>query len=750
MADKRAVLKKYFGHSDFREGQEIVVDAILDGRDALCVMPTGAGKSICYQLPALLFDGLTLVISPLISLMKDQVAALMQNGIPAAYINSSLSPSAYHKALEVLRAGGYKLVYVAPERLLSFDFLSVCRTVKISLLAVDEAHCISQWGQDFRPGYLKIAEFVTAIGQRPAIAAFTATATEEVKADIEHSLGLRSPLRITTGFDRPNLSFSVIRGNGKPQTLVELISARSDISGIVYCATRSTVEKVCELLCRKGFSATMYHAGLDSELRRSNQEAFVYDRVPIMVATNAFGMGIDKSNVGFVIHYNMPQNMEGYYQEAGRAGRDGEPAECIMLYSPSDVRTARYLIEHSEPNPELTPDEQALYRERAYDRLSRITFYATGNTCLRSSILSYFGEKTSGYCGNCSNCRTQYEETDVTVDAQKILSCIVRTKYRYGKKMICDILRGSRNERLLQLGLDSQTTYGLMSDYTERRVRDIMDFLEYEGYLRLTEDPYPALMTTSRSADVLYGKKQLVAKLPKDMPKGSAAKKASDESVGDPALLAKLKKLRLSFAEKKHIPAYVVFTDHSLKEMCRLLPVTPTQLLRVSGVGNTKYERYGEAFLSLIREHMGYEVGKEEEQSSRENIGDSRAETRKRKLPFAIDPEKLAAYQPSDEPITLEMLAERINALAAEYRMRKFTVGRVLRFLVHHGYFAYEEKNGKRQPPVPTSLGMESGFSLHIYMEHRFILCDRRAQELILRHHADIMRRGRRGENDFS
>ena len=372
MIDKTSVLKQYFGHSAFKNGQEQVVDAILQGQDVLCVMPTGAGKSVCYQVPALMFNGVTVVISPLISLMKDQVNALTQNGIRAAYLNSSLTSAQYSKALTNMKNGIYKLVYVAPERLSAPEFVEVCKEIHIALLAVDEAHCISQWGQDFRPSYLKITDFVESLKTRPIVAAFTATATQKVKIDIENSLKLKSPFRITTGFDRPNLKFEVIRPKNKLVKLFEILKEHSDDSGIIYCSTRKTVEEICNALDEKGFSVTMYHAGLSDDIRKSNQEDFVFDRKSIMVATNAFGMGIDKSNVSYIIHYNMPKDIESYYQEAGRAGRDGTNAECILLYSPGDVRTNKFLIEASEPNAELTLEQQEILRARDYERLKQI------------------------------------------------------------------------------------------------------------------------------------------------------------------------------------------------------------------------------------------------------------------------------------------------------------------------------------------------------------------------------------------
>ena len=603
MLDKRSVLKEYFGHSDFRHGQEQAVDAILSGRDALCVMPTGAGKSICYQVPALILDGITLVVSPLISLMKDQVNSLTQSGVRAAYLNSSLTPMQYSRVISNIRRGEYKIVYVAPERLSVPDFLDACRGIRVDLLAIDEAHCISQWGQDFRPGYLKISDFVAALGYRPVIAAFTATATAEVKDDIDTALGLVDPFRITTGFDRPNLRFSVIKAKHKFEELLRILKNHREDSGVIYCSTRKTVEEVAGALNDSGFSATMYHAGLDDEVRRQNQEDFVYDRRSIMVATNAFGMGIDKSNVAYVIHYNMPKDIESYYQEAGRAGRDGEPAECILLYSPSDVQMGQFLIDHSEPNPDLTPEQQSELRERDYERLKQMTFYSTTNSCLRHFILNYFGERAPGYCGNCSNCLTLFEDVDVTVEAQKILSCIKRTGEIFGKKMICDILRGSKNEKILRWGLNSQTTYGLMADRKEAQVREIIDHLELCGYIEARGKEYPVLALTPKAASILFGEEHTVMKQAK--PKEKAAEKSKRTkkaaSITDHSLLAELKALRRAIAEEKHVPAYVVFSDATLVDMCQKLPKTKSDLLEVSGVGRVKLELYGDMFLEILK-----------------------------------------------------------------------------------------------------------------------------------------------------
>ncbi len=597
MSDKLSVLKDYFGHDSFRDGQEQIVDALLDGRDALCIMPTGAGKSMCYQIPALLFDGVTIVVSPLISLMKDQVGSLVQSGVPAAYINSSLSYPQFLRVLSNVEHGKYKIIYVAPERLLTDGFLDTCKKIKISMVAVDEAHCVSQWGQDFRPSYLKIISFVESLANRPIVGAFTATATNDVKEDIKKILRLENPFEITTGFDRPNLFFGVIKSSSKDEKLIDLIRERGDRSGIVYCATRKNVEAVCELLCDNGFSAARYHAGLDEYERRKNQEDFVFDRKNIMVATNAFGMGIDKSNVTYVIHYNMPKNIESYYQEAGRAGRDGGEADCILLYSPKDVRLNRFMIENSEGNDELTIEENEQIRERDFERLKYMTFYSTTNDCLRGFILRYFGGEKKAYCGKCSNCLSVHKLVDVTIDAQKIMSCIARTGQRYGKTVICDVLKGSKSEKILKAELNNQSTYGIMKEVTARHIFGTIDFLAEKEYIS-ADNETEVLKLLPKSRDVLFGRERLVMKKVENSEK--VVKTHRPEAPVNSDLLDALKALRKSIASKKSVPAYVIFTDATLTDMCKKCPETPDEMLEVSGVGRTKLEKFGKQFLEEI------------------------------------------------------------------------------------------------------------------------------------------------------
>lgn len=597
MSDKLSVLKDYFGHDSFRDGQEQIVDALLDGRDALCIMPTGAGKSMCYQIPALLFDGVTIVVSPLISLMKDQVGSLVQSGVPAAYINSSLSYPQFLRVLSNVEHGKYKIIYVAPERLLTDGFLDTCKKIKISMVAVDEAHCVSQWGQDFRPSYLKIISFVESLANRPIVGAFTATATNDVKEDIKKILRLENPFEITTGFDRPNLFFGVIKSSSKDEKLIDLIRERGDRSGIVYCATRKNVESVCELLCDNGFSAARYHAGLDEYERRKNQEDFVFDRKNIMVATNAFGMGIDKSNVTYVIHYNMPKNIESYYQEAGRAGRDGGEADCILLYSPKDVRLNRFMIENSEGNDELTIEENEQIRERDFERLKYMTFYSTTNDCLRGFILRYFGGEKKAYCGKCSNCLSFHKLVDVTIDAQKIMSCIARTGQRYGKTVICDVLKGSKSEKILKAELNNQSTYGIMKEVTARHIFGTIDFLAEKEYIS-SDNETEVLKLLPKSRDVLFGRERLVMKKVENSEK--VVKTHRPEVPVNSELLDALKALRKGIASKKSVPAYVIFTDATLIDMCKKCPETPDEMLEVSGVGRTKLEKFGKQFLEEI------------------------------------------------------------------------------------------------------------------------------------------------------
>ena len=607
--DQYEALKYYFGHSQFRQGQEALINAILSGRDVLGIMPTGGGKSLCYQIPALVLEGVTVVISPLISLMKDQVAALSEAGIQAAYLNSTLTPQQMQLVYQRTREGAYQLLYVAPERLDTAEFSALVEQISVPLVAVDEAHCISQWGQDFRPSYLNIAAFVQHLPRRPVVAAFTATATGEVQADIVRLLELREPLRMVTGFDRPNLFFDVRRPKQKTPVLLRLIQERQDKSGIVYCATRSAVERLCKSLCAKGIAATRYHAGLDEEERRQNQDDFQFDRKTVMVATNAFGMGIDKSNVGFVIHYHMPKSLEAYYQEAGRAGRDGEPADCILLYSNGDVETAKYLIENSG-NDLLTQEEQDDIRQQDYDRLNAMVGYCKTTRCYRSYILSYFGQNAPTSCGNCGNCKGDYESQDITVHAQMLLSCILRIRqrmgYYVGKTLVIQTLQGSKNRRVLDMGLDELSTYGLLPKTSAREIRDEIEFLEQEGYLRTNPEHQTLEPSKSASAILFEGKKVSmpvrIDRIEEETGDGRKGPKKAAGALPEEAkgLYNVLKALRMKLAQEQDVPAYIVFSNATLTDMAVKAPRTMPEFLGVSGVGEVKAEKYGEAFLKAI------------------------------------------------------------------------------------------------------------------------------------------------------
>lgn len=567
--DKNEVLKQYFGHSEFRPGQGDIIDHILAGQDCLGVMPTGAGKSVCFQVPALMFSGTSIVISPLISLMKDQVEGLRQSGVNAAFINSSLDLWEYRQVLDNASSGLYKILYVAPERLTADGFLSMCRGLDIPLVAVDEAHCVSHWGQDFRPSYLKISEFVEQLPKRPVLAAFTATATDIVKDDIVRILGLRQPFSVTTGFDRPNLYFEVrpTEQRNKNAVLLGIIREMQGRSSIVYCSTRKNVEAVTDFLRLNGVNVRSYHAGMPDDERRSAQEDFTYDRCNVIVATNAFGMGIDKSDVALVVHYNMPKDLESYYQEAGRAGRDGSPARCILLYSKGDVRTAEFIIDHGREESGLTPAE----------------------------------------CGKCSSCNAEMDTLDITVEAQKVISCVYRLKQRGrsgGKVLVSGILCGSESEQIKEGSYDTLSTYGIMKDVRQTYVREIIDHLELQGLLSVSDD-YHTLEITPEGDEFIRSRRTLLMKRSKRAADISAVTQFSNsDGVEDPELMKRLRELRKKFADTLGVPAFVVFSDASLRDMCAKKPATKQEFLCISGVGSVKAERYGKDFVRVVSEYL--------------------------------------------------------------------------------------------------------------------------------------------------
>ncbi|MGE5552091.1 MAG: DNA helicase RecQ [Bacteroidota bacterium] len=586
------ILKKYYGFPSFREGQARILTGILGGRDTFAIMPTGAGKSICFQIPALLFPGVTIVISPLISLMKDQIDALNSLGIPAACINSSLTPREVRERMGKAKAGVYKLLYVAPERLEVDSFAELAQSLTIPFLAIDEAHCVSQWGHDFRPSYLRIGPFIDRLNPRPVVAAFTATATPEVKEDIVKLLSLKDPGMVVTGFNRANLSFSVIRGENKRDFVVRYIADNPGHSGIVYAATRKEVDQVYALLSRSGVPVGKYHAGLSDAERKRNQEAFIYDDIKVMVATNAFGMGIDKSNVRFVIHYNLPKNMEAYYQEAGRAGRDGEPSECILLFAPQDIFIQKYLIEQTVFSPARKSNE--------YKKLQTMIDYAHCSRCLRQFILAYFGEEGAPrQCGNCGNCNDETELTDITVDAQKILSCIVRMRERFGVATVAAVLKGSATQKVRRMRFDALPTYGALRDMPLSQIKDLINRLIAEDYLYLTEGKYPVVKLRPTALGVLRNETSVRQRVVNRQAK----------LVQDNALFDTLRRLRRDIAAREGVPPYIIFADSTLREMAGHLPTTTKALLGIKGVGQAKLEKYGAMFLKAIQEHLAEGAG---------------------------------------------------------------------------------------------------------------------------------------------
>lgn len=605
--NKNELLYRKFGYETFRPGQEKLIDAVLTGKDVFGIMPTGGGKSMCYQIPALLLPGITLVISPLISLMQDQVAALKSAGVPAAYINSVLTGPQIQAVYRNLLAGKYKIIYIAPERLDYAGFGNIVQKLNISFLAVDEAHCISQWGQDFRPSYLRIVNFIDSLPYRPVIGAYTATATQEVQRDVEKILKLRHPVRAVTGFDRPNLSFDVIHPELKDRELKRLLNERRGKSGIIYCSTRKKVETVCETLQSLGYAATRYHAGLDERERRTNQEDFLFDRKTIMVATNAFGMGIDKSNVSFVIHYNMPKSIEAYYQEAGRAGRDGAQADCILLYNTGDIQMARFLIQNGTENEDLDPRQKALIQKQDLARLDAMIAYCKTKTCLRGCILEYFGQKHPEICGNCGNCKGIYIEENITKEAQMILSCVKRIHsklgYDLGMNLLGNVLRGSKNKRVLELSLHELSTYALLKNRGRSEIHAMIEHLEAEGYL-ITDPEFQTIGLSPNAAQVLYHQKQVFMKVEKEeallIPTLPDGKNLTD----DADLFDTLKELRAKLAKEAGIPAYVVFSNATLLDMAKKKPKTLSEFRRVSGVGELKAAWYGNTFLKQIHEYL--------------------------------------------------------------------------------------------------------------------------------------------------
>lgn len=595
------ILKTYFGYDGFKMGQEKIVEGILEGKDALGIMPTGGGKSLCYQLPALALEGITIVISPLISLMKDQVDSLKEMGVASTFINSTLEDSILQDRIRDIRELKYKIIYIAPERLNSYIFTNLIDDIDISMIAIDEAHCISQWGHDFRPSYRNIPHFIDSFDKRPIVSAFTATATEDVVKEIKELIDFRNPVESMIGFDRPNLFYEVKKIANKTDFIADFVEKTyPDETGIIYCATRKSVESLTSKLNSLGFNAIAYHGGMSSEIRTEAQEAFIYNKVQIIVATNAFGMGIDKPDVRFVIHYNMPQNMESYYQEAGRAGRDGEKSHCILLYSPADIVKQKLLIQNNPLSPER---ENLLYKNLQY-----LVDYCHTNDCLRIDILKYFGENPHmEKCNNCGNCLDDSEMIDITLEAQKILSCIFRADERFGVSLIMQVLRGSKNKRVLQFGLDKISTYGIMKEYKEATIREIIMTLISRGYIITSLDKFPVLKLSNTSKEVLKGQVKVFHKkhlMQVKSPKKAKAKLGDLMENFDDELFEKLREVRYSLSSEKGIAPFMIFHDSSLREMASFFPIDKDSFLKIKGVALKKYESYGEDFLAIIKEYV--------------------------------------------------------------------------------------------------------------------------------------------------
>jgi ATP-dependent DNA helicase RecQ len=583
----KEILKKLYGYDEYKKGQEEAINSILNNKDTVIIMPTGGGKSICYQIPALIFDGITIVISPLISLMKDQVDSLRATGIESTYINSTLSYEEVENRLQAIEEGKYKIVYIAPERLETDNIYRITTRNKISFVAVDEAHCISQWGHDFRPSYMVINRFIQNLEERPIIAALTATATQKVEQDIIDGLGLIDNNVFKTGYDRENLTFTVLKGVNKNNFIIDYTKKHRGQAGIIYAGTRKDTENLCRLLIKQGINSGMYHGGMNAQQRKENQDKFIFDDIEVMVATNAFGMGIDKSNVRYVIHYNMPENIEAYYQEAGRAGRDSLSSQCILLFSASDVQLRKFLIDRAD---ELD-DTRKRYR---YEKLQKMTQYCHISTCLRKYILEYFGqENVQESCKNCSNCNEDMEKEDITIEAQKILSCVIRMKERFGTKIIAEVLRGSRNKRVLSLGFDNLSTYGIMSEYTIDNIKDMINLLIAEGYLRMTTDEYPVVKLDKRGIPVLKNNEKVYRNV-----------MTTEEVQVEHELFDKLRSLRRTIASEAGLPPYVIFSDNTLRELSAKYPTSKYEMLGIKGVGEKKYDEYGEKFIEIIRQYI--------------------------------------------------------------------------------------------------------------------------------------------------
>ena len=711
----KEALKIYFGYDSYKPGQEEIIDAILAGQDVLAIMPTGAGKSVCYQVPAMLLPGITIVISPLISLMQDQVKALNEAGIHAGYINSSLTNSQISMVYMQAAQGEYKILYVAPERLESYEFMEFTSRLSISMVTVDEAHCISQWGQDFRPSYLKIIDFIDRLGKRPVVSAFTATATEEVKTDISCVLKLQSPKLVVTGFDRENLYFDVETVKRKDDYVLQFIDRHPDDSGIIYCATRKNVDALYDLLTGEGVSAARYHAGMSNADRKESQDDFIYDRRPVIIATNAFGMGIDKSNVRYVIHYNMPQSMENYYQEAGRAGRDGEPASCILLFSPQDIMINKFLLDHKE-FADVSFEDAELIRQRDAKRLQIMEGYCKTADCLRCYILSYFGEKRAQPCENCGNCHRDFTETDMTEAAKQVINCVWETKGRYGLNIVLGTLLGANRARLKELGTIGYKTYGALAGHSEDELRQLISQLIQDGYLVQTAEKY-SVIRMGNIAPLKDPGTHILIRTHKDKePEGHAParnKKRTDTlTKAGYNLFDVLRQLRLAIAREEGLPPYIIFSDKTLIDMSARAPRDKDAMLNVSGVGNAKYNKYGSRFIEAITGFMEQNsdpvTSIVDHENGAEDAGSGRKQ-KKAKEPFFLNPEDGEKFEYKDLVLISE-IKDELNRITTADNVKHIFGTDIFRFLEQTGYVEEKVVDG-RSVQVQTEAGLAKGIS---------------------------------------
>ncbi|MDK2808314.1 MAG: ATP-dependent helicase RecQ [Clostridiales bacterium] len=720
-ATPEEALKILFGYDVFRPGQKSIIESILSGIDTFAVMPTGAGKSICYQIPAMLLPGITLVISPLISLMQDQVKALNEAGVSAAFINSSLSENAFYDTVRKAKQGAYKIIYVAPERLVTEGFLALSRNVQISMITVDEAHCISQWGQDFRPSYMQIIEFVKLLEKRPIISAFTATATEAVREDIVCTLGLNNPYVLVTGFDRDNLFFQVDKPKNKDQYILDYIVKRPEDSGIIYCATRKNVDSLYELLKSKGISVAKYHAGMGAAERKRMQDDFVFDYTSIVVATNAFGMGIDKSNVRFVIHYNMPQSMENYYQEAGRAGRDGLDSKCIVLFSPQDIVINRFLLDHKEIS-ELDPDDRKTVKDRDVKRLQVMERYCYTTECLRNYILKYFGENPNKPCEDCGNCLREFETLDMTEASKKIINCVYEAKGRYGKSIIIDTVTGARTARLEEIGAINYKSYGALASTNKNLLKRLVEQLVFEGYLVVGD--YQVLKLGDISS-LRNPETSVLVKITDDDKSPdkaiSAKEKSKEKSKGMESLTSagfklfgKLRERRLEIAREESMPPYIIFSDKTLIDMTVKVPTSKGEMFNVSGIGEHKYNKYGERFLAVIVECVAIYPellqNKEDINESVESKSDRDRKVKKKKTgkrEFSLLPKEADSFHYM-ELYTISDIRDELNHICTRDDVKKIPATRLTEYLVEIGLITEQVGVGKFGK-VPTERGVMLG-----------------------------------------